>query len=92
MRPFVPRASPLVGVDLSLLADEVGETASHTPDGGQGVLNLRRVFFVGKSHSSLITAALASTAEGYRLGICYQSVRKYKDKFGVNMTIPAVFV
>ena len=48
MRPFVPRASPLVGVDLSLLADEVGETASHTPDGGQGVLDLRRVFFRGE--------------------------------------------
>lgn len=32
--------SPLVGVDLSLLADEVGETAPHSPDGGQRVLHL----------------------------------------------------
>lgn len=32
--------SPLVGVDLSLLADEVGETAAHSPDGGQRVLHL----------------------------------------------------
>lgn len=32
--------SPLVGVDLSLLADEVGETPAHSPDGGQRVLHL----------------------------------------------------
>lgn len=33
--------SPLVGVNLSLLADEVGETAAHSPDGGQRVLHLK---------------------------------------------------
>lgn len=39
LRPKHPL--PLVGVDLSLFADKVGETTSHTPDGSQGVLNLR---------------------------------------------------
>lgn len=31
---------PLVGVNLGLLADQVGETAAHSPDGGQRVLHL----------------------------------------------------
>lgn len=59
--PQLPRStnSPLAHVNLSLLAGEVGEAATNTADGGQGVHDLLLAIHVGVQHTQNVLKVVA---------------------------------